>query len=382
MSKPIEYNPHLGYKDDVIRENIRLVHSIANKYRKRCTTTISYEDVVSEGVIGMIKAFHNFNPDNFEGKVAKFSTYAVPAIKGEILRFFRDKSSLLKVSRTLKEVAAKIRWKGLEEVPPEVIASKLDISTELAVKTLHYMETASVSYLEQPVFSDGGSEITGYDQLGCADDLSGILIQEFSKYLTPKEKKILLLRYEGKSQGEIGEIIGKSQVHVSRLLERIKPKLLKYMTNPESEEFMVKSEVNTRRINADEAKRLGVKTVLDEIEWYSGDASSGVASVSLNVLGLHISRQAAEELNLKAGDFIQVGFNAGLLRIVIRKAKIGTKLNKSTGTSGSVATNNKAIGKWVLSKNVSRKRYALQFDETSQVHFIQLEAAGQEAGTA
>ncbi|MNI80270.1 hypothetical protein D3C73_1367890 [compost metagenome] len=78
-------------------------------------------------------------------------------------------------------------------------------------------------------------------------------------------------------------------------------------------------------------------------------------------------------MELKPGDFIQVGYNAAQLRLVVRKNDTGTKLNKSTGKSGSVATNNKAIGRWILSKNVARKRYVLQFDETTQVHFIQVE---------
>lgn len=82
MSGPIEYNPYLGYKDDVILKNMKLVHSIANRYRKRCTPTISYEDLVSEGVIGMIKAFHKYDPTAFDGKVTRFSTFAVPTIQG------------------------------------------------------------------------------------------------------------------------------------------------------------------------------------------------------------------------------------------------------------------------------------------------------------
>ncbi|MEC0171150.1 sigma-70 family RNA polymerase sigma factor [Paenibacillus graminis] len=382
MSKPIDYNPYLGYKDDVIRENMKLVHSVAKRYRKRCTTAVSYEDLVSEGTIGLIKAFHKYDPSGFDGKVTRFSTFAVPTIQGEILRFFRERANLVKIPRTIHETAARIGWNEPHSGTPEEIALELDISPKLAARTTHYMNYATVIYLDQPINSDGEAEITGFDQLGESDDLSEIMIDEFLKYLKPTEKKVLQLRMSGKTQSEIGEIIGVSQTHISRLTDKIKQRLRKYMDNPESEEFKMTREVTTRKINTEEAKRLGVRTVLDEIEWYVGEASAGVASISLNSLGMHISKQGAKMLELQPGDFIQVGFNPSQLRLVIRKNETGTKLNKSTGKNGSVATNNKAIGRWILSKNVSRKRYALQFDETTQVHFIQLEAAGREAGTA
>ncbi|MEK5414479.1 sigma-70 family RNA polymerase sigma factor [Paenibacillus sp. FSL L8-0708] len=382
MSKPIDYNPHLGYKDDVIQEHMRLVHSIANRYRKRCTPTISYEDLVSEGVIGMIKAFHKYDPTAFDGKVTKFSTFAVPTIQGEILRFLRERLTLVRTPRPLLETASKIRWKGLYDCSPEVIAETLEISLELAVRTLDYMSSANVIYLDQPLNSDGESEITGFDQMGDTDDLSGISIQEFMSFLKPREQKVLLLRSEGKSQSEIGEIIGKSQVQVSRILERIKPRLKKYMTNPESEEFMMKSEASTRKLNADEAKKYNVRSVLDKIEWFTAEISFDLPSVSLNSLGMNINRPGAEMMKLTVGDYIQVGYNSELKRLVLRKAELGIKLNKTTGKTGAVATNNKRIGKWLDSKKASRQRYALQFDETAQVHFIQLEAAGRAAGTA
>jgi RNA polymerase sigma factor (sigma-70 family) len=382
MSKPIDYNPHLGQKDEVVQQYMRMVHYYANRYKKRCTTTISYDDLVSEGTIGLIKAFNKYDPTAFGGKVTRFSTFAVPYIQGNILRVLREKSGLVRPPRLIHETAAKIRWKDMYDSSPEEIAAELEISPDLAAKTLHYLNNASVVYLDKPIYSDGESEITGLDQLGGIDDLSGIMIQEFVSFLKPKEQQIFLLRCEGKPQAEIGEIVGTTQPQVGRAIRRINARFERYMTNPESEEFNMTREMTTRKINAEEAKRLGVRTVLDEIEWYSGEAASGIASVSLNSLGMHISRQAAETLNLKPGDFIQVGFNGALLRMVIRKTDTGTKLNKSTGTSGSVATNNKAIGRWILSKNVVRKRYALQFDETTQVYFIQLEADVQEAGTA
>jgi predicted transcriptional regulator len=215
-----------------------------------------------------------------------------------------------------------------------------------------------------------------------ADDSTHLFVTEFIESLKDRDQIIIKMLMADAKQNEIAEELGISQSYISRLLIRIGKKYRTYLGLPESEGKKMNNEVKTRKINADEAKRHNVRTVLDEIEWYSGEASSGVASISLNSLGMHISRQAAEKLDLKPGDFIQVGFNAALLRMVIRKNDVGTKLNKSTGTGGSVATNNKAIGRWILGKNLIRKRYALQFDETSQVHFIQLEAAGREAGTA
>ena len=86
-------------RDEMISNNIGLVHSIANRFRGRGA---DYDDLFQSGCIGLIKAVDNFD----ESKGFAFSTYAVPVIMGEIKRIFRD-GGAVKVSRSLKEKAIK-----------------------------------------------------------------------------------------------------------------------------------------------------------------------------------------------------------------------------------------------------------------------------------
>ena len=82
-------------RDELISNNLGLVHSCANKFRNR---GIEYDDLYSAGCLGLVKAADGFD----ETLGYRFSTYAVPAILGEIKRLFRD-GGAVKVSRSLKE---------------------------------------------------------------------------------------------------------------------------------------------------------------------------------------------------------------------------------------------------------------------------------------
>ncbi|MEG2080785.1 MAG: sigma-70 family RNA polymerase sigma factor, partial [Oscillospiraceae bacterium] len=82
-------------RDELIENNLGLVHSCANRFRNK---GIEYDDLYSAGCLGLVKAADGFKPElGFA-----FSTYAVPAILGEIRRLFRD-GGAVKVSRSLKE---------------------------------------------------------------------------------------------------------------------------------------------------------------------------------------------------------------------------------------------------------------------------------------
>ena len=84
-------------REKLISENLGLVHSCANRFKNR---GIEYDDLFQAGCVGLIKAADGFN----DSLGFQFSTYAVPAILGEIKRIFRD-GGAVKVSRALKEKA-------------------------------------------------------------------------------------------------------------------------------------------------------------------------------------------------------------------------------------------------------------------------------------
>ncbi|WP_438349914.1 sigma-70 family RNA polymerase sigma factor [Paenibacillus sp. FA6] len=376
------YNPHLGYCDEVIPKNMGMVHSIANAHRKFINQGVDYEDLVGEGTIGLIKAFHAYDPTKFNGEVTAFSTYAFPMIKWEIQRFMRDKGSSVRVPRSIYSLVNKIYKNNLVDASPVDISERLECSLKEAKEASKHIRNSRVSSLDQSL---GASEnesqsVSLLDMMASKTDLSGVVVNEFIFTLEDREREITEMRLEDKSQNEIAEVVGISQVQVSRLLVRIGEKLIKYMEITESEDIKMKHEVTTRKVNLEEAKRHGVKTMLEGIEWFVDGNLPSNPTIGLNAGGLHLNTMAAQLLKCEVGNYVRVGFSADKTCLIVVKDTSGIKLRKAFGGTGSVAIINKRLVDWLDQRSVERKRYVIQHDETTDVHYIQLDmklASGQ-----
>ncbi|HAG57582.1 MAG TPA: RNA polymerase sporulation sigma factor SigG [Ruminococcaceae bacterium] len=215
-------------REELISGNLRLVLSVVQKFANRGE---NLDDLFQVGCIGLIKAIDHFDPE----QGVRFSTYGVPMIVGEIRRYLRDNNSV-RVSRSMRDVAykamqAKERLTGenlkeptIEEISRDMGMKKQDVV--LALESI--VEPVS---LYEPVYSDSGDTIFVMDQLGDQNDdsnwLEELSIREAIANLTPREKKILSLRFfAGKTQMEVAGEIGISQAQVSRLekgaLQKIK----------------------------------------------------------------------------------------------------------------------------------------------------------------
>lgn len=215
-------------RDKVITDNIPLVWSIVRRFSNRGQ---EMQDLFQIGTIGLIKAIDKF--DN--GFDVKFSTYAVPMITGEIKRFLRD-DGMIKVSRSLKETAAKVRMaqeslsKQLGREPTvEEISRELSIEAEdiaMAVSA-----NAEVESLYKTIYQGDGSAIYLIDKLELAKDeqenmLNKIALQRVLDTLDGKDKELIKLRYyRNWTQTDIAKKFGISQVQVSRLEKKILKKL-------------------------------------------------------------------------------------------------------------------------------------------------------------
>ena len=206
-------------RDQLINGNLRLVLSVVQRFANRGENP---DDLFQVGCIGLIKAIDNFDIT----QPVKFSTYAVPMIIGEIRRYLRDNNPI-RVSRSIKDTAYRAMQvkeqlinKNQKEPTVSEIAEVLGIAREDVVIALESIVDPLSLY--EPVFSDGGDTIYVLDQLGDKNDdknwLDEICIKEAIKDLSPREKKILNLRFmQGKTQTEVSEEIGISQAQVSRL---------------------------------------------------------------------------------------------------------------------------------------------------------------------
>lgn len=214
-------------RDIMVEENMGLVYSIAKRFIGR---GCEKEDLIQIGAIGLIKAINKF--DVSFG--VQFSTYAVPMIMGEIRRFLRD-DGMIKVSRSLKEAAIKggrareLLQKRLDR-EPTIKEISLESGIDADELTEAFEASAPPESIYENIYSNGEGEIKLMDTLstaGCEEEIiNRVMISDLLKALDSREKSIVILRYfKGKTQAEISEIIGVSQVQISRLEKKIIEKL-------------------------------------------------------------------------------------------------------------------------------------------------------------
>lgn len=218
---------HAGDKearDRLVTDNMGLVWSIVRRFSGRGHEP---EDLFQIGSIGLIKAIDKFDL-SYD---VKFSTYAVPMIMGEIKRFIRD-DGMLKVSRSLKELAARARGVREEmtvslgrEPTVEELAAQMGICTEELAAALD--SGAEVESLYKTIYQGEGNDICLIDKLeeeqnGQEEAINRLVLNELLEQLNPQERQIIVMRYyEDRTQTQIAGILGISQVQVSRLEKKI-----------------------------------------------------------------------------------------------------------------------------------------------------------------
>ena len=202
--------------EKLITENTGLIWSIARRYFGR---GVEPDDLFQLGCVGFLKAVEGF--DTAYG--TQFSTYAVPKIAGEIRRFLRDDGAI-KVSRSIKERAAaikKARERLTGELRREPTVSELSQAMDLSAEEIASAETATSA--AESIQRQTGEEGFSLEDVLCTDGmeeklLERMTLQEALKHLGEKERMVIQLRYyHSLTQQRVSEIIGVSQVQVSRI---------------------------------------------------------------------------------------------------------------------------------------------------------------------
>ena len=207
-------------RERLVESNLRLVLSVIQRFAGRGENA---DDLFQVGCVGLIKAIDNF----VVSQNVRFSTYGVPMIIGEIRRYLRDNSAI-RVSRSMRDTAyrvlqarEKLQRESQREPTVDQIAKELDIPREEVVMAMDaVVDPVSLS---EPVYSDSGDAVTVMDQVRDTkntdeDWLERIALKDAMAHLTPRERRILALRFsEGKTQMEVSSEIGISQAQVSRL---------------------------------------------------------------------------------------------------------------------------------------------------------------------
>ena len=184
------------------------------------------DDLTQTASLGLLNAIDRFDPE----RGVPFSTYAAATIVGELKRHFRDRGWALRVPRNVQETAILVNrtvsamWQELGRAPTVAeIARSADIGEDDVLQALDALQTYTTDSLDAPV---GDATSTAAEAFG-GEDRSFEVSEEWLSLapalrdLPERERKILYLRFfEGRTQTEIADELGISQMHVSRLVSR------------------------------------------------------------------------------------------------------------------------------------------------------------------
>lgn len=211
-------------RETLIEENLGLIHHVVKRFLGR---GVEAEDLFQIGAVGLVKAVDRFNL-SFG---VRFSTYAVPMIAGEIKRFLRD-DSMIKVSRSLKELAvkaARLREQLLmergEEPGVDELARRLKVEPEELVQAMD--SSIEVESLQKVICQGSSEGVSLMERVEQGHDeqeelLRRMLLEELLSSLEPRERRLIVLRFfYDRTQTQVAMELGMSQVQVSRLEKKI-----------------------------------------------------------------------------------------------------------------------------------------------------------------
>jgi RNA polymerase sigma-B factor len=200
-----------------------LVRSCVQRYR---SSFEAQDELMQVGYVGLLKAINNFDP----AVGTSLASYAQPCVSGEIKRYFRDKRWQIHVKRSLQELRLEIRNASAEltaelgRTPTTAeIAGHLDISEDDVNEARQAELAFHTASLDSPLASEDGTGSLA-DLLGADDpELEQVVdmqaVWTHWSDLPEREQQLLLMRFYGNmTQSEIGQRLGISQMHVSRLL--------------------------------------------------------------------------------------------------------------------------------------------------------------------
>jgi RNA polymerase sigma-B factor len=215
--------PDPGARETLAKQFLPLAEYFARRFSGRGEPV---DDLTQTASLGMLNAIDRFDPE----RGVPFSTYAAATIVGELKRHFRDRGWALRVPRNVQETAILVNrtvsamWQELGRAPTVTeIARSADIGEDDVLQALDALQAYTTDSLDAPV---GDATSTAAEAFG-SEDRSFEVSEEWLSVapalrdLPERERKILYLRFfEGRTQTEIAEELGISQMHVSRLVSQ------------------------------------------------------------------------------------------------------------------------------------------------------------------
>src|SRR4051812_37463912 len=213
-------SPSPQTRDALVRRYMPIARELASRYAFGAEP---WDDLFQVACLGLVHAIDRYDP----GRRTAFSSFAYPTIQGELLRHLRDRCFIVRPARKMLDLAPRVHATqrlladGGRQPTIAEVAQALDVEPEavrqaLQVRRLRSVESLSPRDGEISVLGSEGVEETGYERAETRAVLLPLL-----KTLSARDRRIVTLRFvEDRTQQEIAEAIGISQMHVSRLLAR------------------------------------------------------------------------------------------------------------------------------------------------------------------
>jgi RNA polymerase sigma-B factor len=212
--------------DEVIELNMPVADAVVSRYTGRGVPT---EDLRQVAYVALTRAAHSFDPTREVG----FTAFAVPSMRGEVRKYFRDHAWAIRPTRRIQELQPLVKgasdelWRELGRAPrPSEVAERIDAPLADVTEALCTDGCFQPASLDVPARHDGSNgtvgELLGSEDVGQAQAEARMLLGPVLAGLSDRDRQILDMRFmQGLTQREIAEEIGVTQMQVSRLLTRI-----------------------------------------------------------------------------------------------------------------------------------------------------------------
>ena len=211
--------------EQVVLINRGVAEAVASRYRSR---GVVQDDLVQVAYEGLTKAVMRFDPELRNDLL----TYAVPTIRGELQRYFRDQGWTVRPPRRVQELQWRVNH-ALEDLNQQLgrepsdqeVMDHLDIDYDEFREAIEAFGCFQPTSLDMPVGSDSPTtlgELIADDDREAAASEARVRLAPVVRHLSERDRRILYLRFfEDRTQEEIGADLGVTQMQVSRLLSRI-----------------------------------------------------------------------------------------------------------------------------------------------------------------
>ena len=223
----------IGLRNQLVSKYLYIAEIISKKFSNR---GIEYDDLYQVASLALLKALERYDIS----KGYKFSSFATPTIVGEIKNYFRDKSRIIRLPRKESEFIKKIEnakvhlSNKLGRTPvPDEIASFLDITTEQVLELMESSYPTKTASLDFYIDNEGETDlmaIVGQEEKDYSLIEDKDFIKRVMETLDEQERKVITDRfYRGRSQREISEEMGVSQMYISRMERKILERFRRYL---------------------------------------------------------------------------------------------------------------------------------------------------------